>query len=1553
MRKFKKYSILLATILTLCSIVFIVPHFAKAAELDNIIDSVQILDRSGNPIDSESDPDRVVDSQDDVVILYNWSIKENQEVHAGDTVHLQVPKEFKIYTTVSGDLIVGDNGESCGEFEIDTDGMMTITFDDYVENHSIIHGIVEIYTNFNEAELGNNTSATIVFPINENESEEFTVKIKPEVTDAFEKEGSAVKNAQTIDWEVKINQELATHQAATVEDFPGKGQEIIFDSFSIHEMEMNLDGTYSLGDEVPTSEYTVEKITNSSGETGFHLAFKNPINSAYSITYQTEITDFSKATFSNTATFNSGDKIEVMDAEVTVPRDQIIQKYPLLFDATTNKVSWKVEYNQGHYALDNSVLVDKYIDEQTFGGIVSIVNGDTGIPLLPTEYTVTDMGTEGFQIEFPDDGYYTIYFDTIVPEGTTGMISNSAYIDSPNIPDNEAEGDYFIPVPSPAEGLIDKKIENFNPKTGEISWEIIINKDGGTLHEPVITDTFQDGGLIFHPVTLKIMDSDQKKLDASAYEIVPLDGTDDWQNGFQINFTGDITGQHIITYKTQINPSTHTTGTDEYKNNATIKTDTQEASDSDSKWIPDILNEDGYKTGVFNYATGEIEWKLIFNDTSKLIKEPVIQDSLNSGQAFVQDSVKVNKIDISQTPRVGELIPPEEYDLTFSKKANGNEQMRISLQNPIIHPVEITYNTKPTGITKEVYKNTAVISDGEEVLADYHAEVIDDNAGKYVNKTGEQEDEQVDWKIYVNQSASTVTNATVTDTLGAGQELDASSINVYEAKATSTGKFLKDSNTPISPDEYDLETGIDDESDLEYFQVKFKDEINQPYVIDYHSDITLTSDTETTAQIGNSVAFTGDNITKGETEKSKTIEVKITTGDGTGTGETGDITLNKVDKDNPSTLLEGATFELYDNGKLVDTQTTDDQGVLVFSDLIYGDYTLKEVAAPEGYSLPTVSTENIKVTVDQDNKAVQVTNEKKATKETGSMHLVKTDNETGATLAGAEFSLYNDTNQELQSGLTTDENGELTITDLDLGTYTLKETKAPTGYKLSDKTWEFAITTGQTDPVEVQAKNEKAVGDVILTKVDEETGAKLAGAKFNLLNASGEIIQTNLTSDANGEIHVQNLAAGDYTFEETEAPEGYELAVTSWSFTIIEGQTTILTAENNKTGTPEPDTGEVVLVKQDSENGEHLAGAVFDLVAKDGTIIQSNLTTDDNGEITVSNLSPGEYSFKEITAPTGYDKTEIPWDFIIEKDQPQKITITAENTKSPLIPTTGSAKIIKQDSESGKTLAGAEFSLISETGETLQSKLTTNKDGELEIDNLAPGNYLIQETKAPEGYQLEETAWQFEIKADDSTQITVIAENTKLKPIEPDIGAVRLIKTDSENGNRLSGAVFSLVDADGQVVQADLTTDDNGEIFVDNLVPGTYSFKETSAPEGYELAEHSWEFQIEQKQTDAVKVYAENTPLTTDDASFLPDSETTFDENGEETTFLIDDNLIEERKQKQKGADDSKTTSEQKIASNQEVKILPATGDDSNAMKFIFGGFATLLSLMYLNKKTK
>ncbi|MCH3087222.1 hypothetical protein K3W90_14720, partial [Listeria monocytogenes] len=77
------------------------------------------------------------------------------------------------------------------------------------------------------------------------------------------------------------------------------------------------------------------------------------------------------------------------------------------------------------------------------------------------------------------------------------------------------------------------------------------------------------------------------------------------------------------------------------------------------------------------------------------------------------------------------------------------------------------------------------------------------------------------------------------------------------------------------------------------------------------------------------------------------------------------------------------------------------------------------------------------------------------------------------------------------------------------------------------------------------------------------------------------------------------------------------------------------------------------------------------------------------------------------------------WECTIAPHQPEKITITAENTKLAPIPEAGSVKIIKQDSENGVRLAGAEFSLIAENGETLQTNLKPDEAGELEVNNLA------------------------------------------------------------------------------------------------------------------------------------------------------------------------------------------------------------------------------------------
>ncbi|MGJ0468525.1 prealbumin-like fold domain-containing protein, partial [Listeria monocytogenes] len=151
--------------------------------------------------------------------------------------------------------------------------------------------------------------------------------------------------------------------------------------------------------------------------------------------------------------------------------------------------------------------------------------------------------------------------------------------------------------------------------------------------------------------------------------------------------------------------------------------------------------------------------------------------------------------------------------------------------------------------------------------------------------------------------------------------------------------------------------------------------------------------------------------------------------------------------------------------------------------------------------------------------------------------------------------------------------------------------------------------------------------------------------------------------------------------------------------------------------------------------------------------------------------------------------------------------------------------------------------------------------------------------------------------------------------------------TDSETGTRLSDAVFSLLDESGKVIQANLTTDENGEIFIDGLTPGNYSLKETKAPDGYELAEQPWNFQIVKGQVDAVIVKAENTPIAA---------------NG---TISFEGDGTDEPKSIEIPSRETNVTPT-------EITKLPETGDSSPFSKVILGEGAVLMSLLYFRKKS-
>ncbi|WP_054639883.1 MSCRAMM family protein [Lactococcus fujiensis] len=215
----------------------------------------------------------------------------------------------------------------------------------------------------------------------------------------------------------------------------------------------------------------------------------------------------------------------------------------------------------------------------------------------------------------------------------------------------------------------------------------------------------------------------------------------------------------------------------------------------------------------------------------------------------------------------------------------------------------------------------------------------------------------------------------------------------------------------------------------------------------------------------------------------------------------------------------------------------------------------------------------------------------------GQITIHKTDRDTGKDLAGATFDLY----QKLQSGdikiaseLVTDANGNITYAGLDAGNYYIIETSAPAGYELDSAPQDVTVNGDNIQPT-INISNSETTGEVLLTKIDSDTGATLQGAVFTLYDSKGTLIKSGLVTDASGKIMYDGLKPGNYYFKETQAPTGYLLNSNKIGFTIVlqvVPQVAQVSVENSAI------TGAVVLTKTDSDTGKILAGAIFSLFKK-------------------------------------------------------------------------------------------------------------------------------------------------------------------------------------------------------------------------------------------------------------------------------------------------------------------------------------------------------------------
>ena len=377
-------------------------------------------------------------------------------------------------------------------------------------------------------------------------------------------------------------------------------------------------------------------------------------------------------------------------------------------------------------------------------------------------------------------------------------------------------------------------------------------------------------------------------------------------------------------------------------------------------------------------------------------------------------------------------------------------------------------------------------------------------------------------------------------------------------------------------------------------------------------------------------------------------------------------------------------------------------------------------------------------------------------------------------------------------------------------------------YDSTGKYQSLASYTGTgLDPVrayiKIKATMTEDKGSLTINKVDADTGKALAGVTYRLYDSAGNKI-ADATTGANGKAVFSDLPLGSYTYQEISAPEGYVVDSAKYPITITASALDITATRSNALG-----KASVEISKVDADSNTPLQNAGFRLYDASGSQVAEGYT-DANGKLTFADLKLGSYTCKEFQAPTGYELDDTAFSVVLNQNG-KILKVTRENK---LI--TGSIEILKVDADTKKPLAGVVYRLFDADGNKIADG-TTDANGKVTFDTLKPGKYSYQEIRTVDGYQLDDTKYDFSLTSE-NLNVKVTCEN---KPVK---GCLTVRKVDV-TGSPLTGAELLLeTSADGQTwaEAGKITTDKTGIAKWDDLKIGAqYRITEVKAPAGYTL----------------------------------------------------------------------------------------------------------------------
>lgn len=441
--------------------------------------------------------------------------------------------------------------------------------------------------------------------------------------------------------------------------------------------------------------------------------------------------------------------------------------------------------------------------------------------------------------------------------------------------------------------------------------------------------------------------------------------------------------------------------------------------------------------------------------------------------------------------------------------------------------------------------------------------------------------------------------------------------------------------------------------------------------------------------------------------------------------------------------------------------------------------------------------------------------------------------------------------------VTTDEDGTAKSKELYLGKYTVVETKAPTGMVINKEKHSVELTyAGQDVAVTETATsfvNERQKVKISLEKILEQDETFGIGkndeiknisfglyAKEDVVSSSGTVIPADglieiITLDENGAATANtDLPFGSYYVKEIATDEHYILSDTQYPFTFeYAGQNTETVEIKVNDGKPIENKliyGSVSGKKID-ENGEALGGALIGIFKADETeftrehAIMTAVSQKD-GSFSFAKVPYGNWIVREIEAPTGFVLDDTSYEVnISENEQVVEVEITNEYIH-------GNIQLTKVDADyPDNKLTGATFEVYRDVngdgklddGDELIGNLKETSTGIYEMKELLYGKYLVRETKAPDGFELDKGVYSVFIENDETTynvenKAGVGFINQAMK------GNLKIKKTSSDG--KVEGFTFRVTGENGY--DRSFTTDKNGEIFIEGLRIGEYTVSEVS-----------------------------------------------------------------------------------------------------------------------------